>query len=154
MNNKIDPCDTMRNNLIAAAVGLQQCTKTASNLVPIPGGDRVIAIGTPAQVTQLLADAAHIVAFGASLLGYASETDALDADEALTWVRKRWAEWSSQPPAPMYHAPAGLLAEILALAESGMCHGLVADDYCSQIVAKIKAAPDAAHADDEVRHGR
>jgi hypothetical protein len=41
-----------------------------------------------------------------------------------------------------------LLAEILALAESGMCQGLVADDYCSQIVAKIKAAPEAAHADD------
>jgi hypothetical protein len=39
-----------------------------------------------------------------------------------------------------------LLAEILALAESGMCQGLVADDYCSQIVAKIKAAPEAAHA--------
>ena len=54
MNTKIDPCDTMRNNLIAAAVGLQQCTKTASNIVHIPGGDRVIAIGTPAQVRALL----------------------------------------------------------------------------------------------------
>ncbi|SDC70806.1 hypothetical protein SAMN05428966_102160 [Massilia sp. PDC64] len=54
MNHKIDPCDTMRNNLIAAAVGLQQCTKTATNIVPIPGGDRVIAIGTPAQVRALL----------------------------------------------------------------------------------------------------
>jgi len=56
MNNKIDPCDTMRVNLIAAAVGLQQCTKTASNIIPIPGGDRVIAIGTPAQVRGMLAD--------------------------------------------------------------------------------------------------
>jgi hypothetical protein len=55
MNNKIDPCDTMRVNLIAAAVGLQQCTKTAANIIPIPGGDRVIAIGTPAQVRGLLA---------------------------------------------------------------------------------------------------
>ena len=54
MDNKIDPCDTMRVNLIAAAVGLQQCTKTESNIVPIPGGDRVIAIGTPAQVRALL----------------------------------------------------------------------------------------------------
>jgi hypothetical protein len=54
MTNKIDPCDTMRTNLIAAAVGLQQCTKTASNIIPIPGGDRVIAIGTRAQVAQLL----------------------------------------------------------------------------------------------------
>jgi hypothetical protein len=54
MDNKIDPCDALRVNLIAAAVGLQQCTKTASNIVPIPGGDRVIAIGTPAQIAQLL----------------------------------------------------------------------------------------------------
>ena len=56
MNNKIDPCDTMRVNLIAAAVGLQQCTKTDSNIVHVPGGDRVIAIGTPAQVRALLAE--------------------------------------------------------------------------------------------------
>lgn len=56
MDNKIDPCDTMRTNLIAAAVGLQQYTKTASNIIPIPGGDRVIAIGTPAQVRALLRD--------------------------------------------------------------------------------------------------
>jgi hypothetical protein len=61
---------------------------------------------------------------------------------------------AGESPAPVCHAPAGpeatpgLLAEILALAESGMCQGLVADDYCSQIVAKIKAAPEAAHADD------
>ena len=54
MDNKTDPCDIMRVNLIAAAVGLQQCTKTASNIVPIPGGDRVIAIGTPAQVRAAL----------------------------------------------------------------------------------------------------
>lgn len=54
MNNKIDPCNTMRVNLIAAAVGLQQCTKTESNIVHIPGGDRVIAIGTPAEVRALV----------------------------------------------------------------------------------------------------
>lgn len=54
MDNKIDPCDTMRVNLIAAAVGLQQCTKTESNIVPIPDG-RVIAVGTPAEVRELLA---------------------------------------------------------------------------------------------------
>ncbi len=54
MNNKIDPCDAMRVNLIAAAVGLQKCTKTATNIVSIPGGDRVIAIGTPAQGALLL----------------------------------------------------------------------------------------------------
>lgn len=54
MNTKIAPCDTMRVNLIAAAVGLQHCTSTEANVVPIPGGDRVIAIGTPAQVAMLL----------------------------------------------------------------------------------------------------
>lgn len=54
MQTKIDPCDTMRNNLIAAALGLQQCTKTAANVVPLADG-RVIAIGTPAQVRELIA---------------------------------------------------------------------------------------------------
>lgn len=49
-----DLCEHTRIRLIAAAVGLQQCAKTASNIVPIPGGDRVIAIGTPAQVRALL----------------------------------------------------------------------------------------------------
>lgn len=54
MDNKIDPCDTMRNNLIAEALGLQHCTKTAANVVELPGTDRVIAIGTPAEVARLL----------------------------------------------------------------------------------------------------
>jgi hypothetical protein len=49
-----DLCEHTRIRLIAAAVGLQQCTKTASNIVPIPGGDRVIAIGARAQVRALL----------------------------------------------------------------------------------------------------
>lgn len=49
----------------------------------------------------------------------------------------------------------GLLGEILALAEQGMCHGLLADDYCSQIVAKIKnLAPTTStvSAPDEIRN--
>ena len=50
-----DLCEHTRIRLIAAALSHQQCTKTASNIVPIPGGDRVIAIGTPAQVRALLA---------------------------------------------------------------------------------------------------
>lgn len=39
-----------------------------------------------------------------------------------------------------------LLAEVLALAECGVSHGLLADDYCSQIVAKLqgRAATKAA----------
>jgi len=52
--NKIDPCATMRNNLIAAALGLQQCTKTAANIVPLPGTERFIAIGTSAEIAQVL----------------------------------------------------------------------------------------------------
>lgn len=54
MNNKIDPCDTMRVSLIAAAVGHQQCTKTGACVIPLPGTDRVIAIGAPAEVERLL----------------------------------------------------------------------------------------------------
>ena len=52
---KIDICDTQRNNLIAAALGLQQCTRTAANIVPLPGTDRFIAIGTPGDVARLVA---------------------------------------------------------------------------------------------------
>jgi hypothetical protein len=54
--------------------------------------------------------------------------DALSEDDAAL----------ANQPAPTVPADA-LLPEILALAETGMCHGLTADDYCSQIVAKIKA---------------
>lgn len=49
-----DLCEHTRIRLIAAAVGHQQCTKTESNIIPLPGTDRVIAIGTPAQVAMLL----------------------------------------------------------------------------------------------------
>lgn len=41
----------------------------------------------------------------------------------------------------------GLLGEILVLAETGMCHGLTADDYCGQIVEKIKSASPIAEPD-------
>lgn len=55
MDNKIDPkCEHIRLRLIAAAVGLQECTKTAANLVPLPGTGRFITIGTPAAVVALL----------------------------------------------------------------------------------------------------
>lgn len=53
--NKIDTtCEQTRIRLIAAAIGHQQCTKTAANIVPIPGGERVIAIGTRAEVAGVL----------------------------------------------------------------------------------------------------
>jgi hypothetical protein len=40
---------------LAAVLDLQHYTSTESNVVPIPRGDRVIAIGTPAQLRVLLA---------------------------------------------------------------------------------------------------
>jgi hypothetical protein len=47
-------CEHTRIRLIAAAIGHQQCTKTAANVIPLPGTDRIIAIGTPVEVTQVL----------------------------------------------------------------------------------------------------
>jgi hypothetical protein len=46
--------EAKRLRLLAAVLDLQHYTSTESNIVPIPGGDRVIAIGTPAQIAQLL----------------------------------------------------------------------------------------------------
>ena len=45
---------------------------------------------------SVAADARDIIAFGASLLGHASDTDALDDNEAREWVRGRWLEWSER----------------------------------------------------------
>lgn len=69
-----DLCEHTRIRLIAAAVGHQQCTKTASNIIPIPGG-RVIAIGTPAEVRALLG--------AAPLATQAAPTQAAPADGAV-----------------------------------------------------------------------
>jgi len=53
--NKIDTtCEHLKLRLIAAAVGLQQCARTETNLIPLPGGERIVAIGTPAEVARLL----------------------------------------------------------------------------------------------------
>jgi hypothetical protein len=46
--------EAKRLRLLAAALELQHYTSTAANVVPIPGGDHVIVIGTPAEVAQLL----------------------------------------------------------------------------------------------------
>jgi hypothetical protein len=46
--------EAKRLRLLAAALELQHHTGTAANVVPIPGGDCVIAIGTPAEVRELL----------------------------------------------------------------------------------------------------
>lgn len=88
MDNNIDPCDTMRTNLIAAAVGLQQCTKTAANIVPIPGGDRVIVIGTPAQVAQLLPTATGLTAQQVDKLLFAADIlDGVDCEDTAGDLR-------------------------------------------------------------------
>lgn len=69
------------------------------------------------------------------------ERGVADAIEACgNIVRKALAQQAEQRPAP---AQAGLLDEILALAENGMSHGLLADTECGEIVAKIKAAQQA-----------
>jgi hypothetical protein len=52
--DKKDLCEHTRIRLIAAAIGHQQCTATAANVIPIPGTERFIAIGAPAEVWQLL----------------------------------------------------------------------------------------------------
>lgn len=46
--------EAKRLRLLAAALELQHHTSTAANVVPIPGGDRVIAIGAPAAVADAL----------------------------------------------------------------------------------------------------
>jgi hypothetical protein len=46
--------EAKRLRLLAAALELQHYTSTAANLVRIPDGDRVIVVGTPAQVARLL----------------------------------------------------------------------------------------------------
>lgn len=57
MNQNTDILHEARKlRLLAAALELQHFASTATNIVPIPGTDRVIAIGTPAQVRALLAD--------------------------------------------------------------------------------------------------
>ena len=52
--------EAKRLRLLAAVLELQHYTRTEANVLPIPGGDRVIAIGTPAQVAQLLPTAAGL----------------------------------------------------------------------------------------------
>lgn len=46
--------EAKRLSLLAAALELQHYTNTAATMVPIPGGERVIVVGTPAQVARLL----------------------------------------------------------------------------------------------------
>ena len=57
--NKIDTtCEHAKIRLIAAAVGFQQCTKTAGTEVQIPGTDKRILIGNDAYLAKVAAPAA------------------------------------------------------------------------------------------------
>lgn len=56
--------EAKRLRLLAAALELQHYTSTAANVVEIPGGDQVIAIGAPAEVTRLLGIAPAVVGAG------------------------------------------------------------------------------------------
>jgi hypothetical protein len=58
METKIDPCDTMRNNLIAAALGLEQCTQTDGTETLIPGTSKRILVGDDAYLARVVAPAA------------------------------------------------------------------------------------------------
>lgn len=82
MDNKIDPCDALRVNLIAAAVGLQQCTKTEGTEVRIPGTGKRILIGTDAYLAKVAAPATMFPNDGREpdWAGYAA-AEAADADE-------------------------------------------------------------------------
>jgi hypothetical protein len=58
MNQNIEHLrEQNRNRLIGLATEHLQLESIASAIIPIPGGDRVIAIGTTAQVSALLLDA-------------------------------------------------------------------------------------------------
>jgi len=129
--DKIDTtCESIRLRLIAAAVGLQQCTKTAANLVPIPGGDRVIAIGTPAQVRGLLAAAST-----------ASGSAAVDMDklEALAKAADQgggqhiyihWRDSNNWQANEAWHNAASpeVFLHLLALARAGQTEWLHLDE--------------------------
>lgn len=55
MNQNIEDLrEQNRNRPIGLALAHLQLEAIASAVIPIPGGDRVIAIGTPAQVAMLL----------------------------------------------------------------------------------------------------
>lgn len=72
------PHEVRRLRLLAAALELQHFTRTESNVLPIPGGDRVIAIGTPAQVRALL---------GAASSEFANSEDAVKGSDTCAAMR-------------------------------------------------------------------
>jgi hypothetical protein len=119
-----DLCEHTRIRLIAAAVGHQQCTKTEANVIPIPGGDRVITIGTPAEVRGMLEDAAPASAQpdrGAAQVADAPQYEnVMDHNGRIIGVRMTNADKmpsyaaaspASQPVAPLLHLSVALSDE-------------------------------------------
>lgn len=85
MDNKIDPkCEHTRIRLIAAAIGHQQCTKTESTLIPLPGTPKFIAIGTLPAIAKVL-----MVEPPASI---PSSTAPAPQNDELTQLRNRVSE--------------------------------------------------------------
>jgi hypothetical protein len=108
--NKIDICDTQRNNLIAAAAGLQQCTKTDGTEVLMPGTDKRILIGNDAYLARVAAPAS---ADNPSTAG-ASVRDALRRSQADTdyhgkilFTQAQFAHFVSMIAAPVAQSTAG-----------------------------------------------
>ena len=160
MEIKIDTtCEHAKIRLIAAAIGMQQCTKTAGTEVQIPGTDKRILIGndtylakvaTPAAkggITSLEGLTVYIPTNAGVMMD--AETSIDDAGPSTVYLRYDDVERLLATTAAEQAESSGILAEVLALAKTGMSYGLLADDYCSQIVAKIEGASQAAPASPE-----
>lgn len=129
--SKVEPCD-----LLAAMIEARHALQFANDTPNGPISDTIwmmhrpetlfdfmdaaiekaqSAGGTAPPSAQTVAQDAggltadEVIAFGASLLGHASETDGLDDNEARAWVRGRWIEWrGDRTPAlaaPAQHRP-------------------------------------------------
>jgi hypothetical protein len=92
MNQNTDILHEARKlRLLAAALELQHFTRGAANIVPVTGTDRVIAIGTPAQVRALLVAAPIAAAPAAEEVQWISVDKQLPAlgEEVLIWCGYR-----------------------------------------------------------------
>jgi hypothetical protein len=87
----IDKCEHIRLTLIANAAALQHCTGTAANVIPLPGTDRFITIGTAAEVARLLeiAPVAQEVTQQAALSYVNSQRKMIE--RAIIGLRDGWA---------------------------------------------------------------
>jgi len=154
-----DLCEHTRIRLIAAAVGHQQCTKTESALIPLPGTPKFIAIGTLPAIAKVLmveppAVAASIPPSTAPAPQTATEAQILAAARALADrsadscnVNRddNWMIYSSEfiedariaftaaakaAPAPQQRKPSDELRERVRDAVSNALHGVY---YCGRV---------------------